>query len=101
MVEQYVHMCADKLHSMRKNLKLSQNEVAEKVGISPTMYCRIEKGERKITYDLLEKLSIVLDANFKELLSLALADKMSNCTYNYDREIVDMAIKKCLPIINH
>ncbi len=51
----------------RKNLKLSQNELAEKLSISREHLAKIETAKRCISLGLLFKLSDVLEIAEKEL----------------------------------
>lgn len=90
------YLCPERIQIIRKSLNISQNEMAEKLGISPAMYCRIEKGERTISDKLLIKISQLLNINFKELQSLALADKINNFTKKYDKETINLAFKESI-----
>lgn len=91
------HLCPNKIQSLRKAMKISQNELAEMLGLSPAMYCRIEKGERGISEELLEKLAEILHADLKELQSLALADKMKDAAKDYESDVVEVAYKMLNP----
>ena len=55
--------------SIRKNQGITQNQVADDLGISQNSYSRIERGETKLTYDricqICGSLSIELDLIFK------------------------------------
>lgn len=46
-----------RLYSLRENLGLSQSQVADYLDIDQSLLSRIEKGERKISINLLEKLA--------------------------------------------
>jgi putative transcriptional regulator len=45
-----------KLLELRANKKLTQGEVAEKIGISRTHYARIESGERNPSFQIALKI---------------------------------------------
>jgi len=48
----------------RKNLGLTQEQVAEKVGITTNSYARIERGDAKPSYDTLKAICKVLKLPF-------------------------------------
>lgn len=58
------------LEDMRKKLNLSQQDVAEKIGISRQYYNAIERGERqkKMEITLVSKLSDVLDISMQTII---------------------------------
>lgn len=60
------------LQSMRKEKKLTQKEVANKLNISESYYNQIENGERqkKMNISLINKLSKILDISIIDLISL-------------------------------
>lgn len=97
MKAKFKYLCPEKIQALRKALKISQNELAEMLGISPAMYCRMEKGERRISEELLEKLAVILHADLKELQSLALADKMNEAAKDYESDVVEVAYKMLNP----
>ena len=45
-----------KLQQRYNLLKFSDAELARHLGISPTLWCRLQRGERKITVDVLRKI---------------------------------------------
>lgn len=53
-----------KLRKARKDLGLTQEEVAKKVGIITNHYARIERGEVKPSYDTLKATFKVLKLDF-------------------------------------
>ncbi|MBD5081129.1 MAG: helix-turn-helix transcriptional regulator [Ruminococcaceae bacterium] len=57
---------------MRKEKKLTQKEVANKLNISESYYNQIENGERqkKMNISLINKLSKILDISIIDLISL-------------------------------
>lgn len=52
----------------RKGQKLSQQDVAEKIGLSRTAYRNIEKGETKLLSDNIGKIAEVLGVGAEELV---------------------------------
>lgn len=53
-------MGATNFKKARKNLDLTQEQVANKVGITPNSYARIERGDAKPSYDTLKAICRVL-----------------------------------------
>lgn len=56
-----------KIQDLRKQLGLSQEELAYKVGFHRTYVGMIERGERNITLSNLKKLSKGLEVDIKDL----------------------------------
>lgn len=56
------------LRIIRKQLGLSQKEIAEKLDCSPTVYSRYETGERQPSIDVLIKLSHIFDISVDEII---------------------------------
>lgn len=56
----------EKIKKYRKNLGLTQIELAEKVGVKSLSILKYEKGERDIPFSLLVKICNVLNINIKE-----------------------------------
>jgi len=46
---------------IRKSKGISQKDFAIKIGITPIHYCSIENGRKRITMELLERISIITD----------------------------------------
>lgn len=65
-----------KIKRLRHNLGLSQEEVAEFVGIPRPSVSMIEKGKRSINISELLKLSFILKVNKDYLLDVSLTDKI-------------------------
>ncbi len=61
---------SEKLKELRKKLKLSQAEVAERLGLAQSNYGLLENGSREITLSKLEKLAEVFGVSVGELLGL-------------------------------
>ncbi len=58
------------LKKMRNEVKLSQQAIADRIGISQNYYCYIESGERQqdISLGLLQKLSSALEIPLDDLI---------------------------------
>lgn len=50
----------DALRTVRQNKGLTMQDVASKVGISKSYYSLIERGERRVSYELTFKIASVL-----------------------------------------
>jgi len=66
----------DRIKSQRESLKITQKEMASKLGIDTPMYSRIERGERPAKREYLEILSTTLHINSHEITNLWLADQI-------------------------
>lgn len=55
------------LHYTRKNKKISLDELASQLGISKSYLSLIEKGSRKLSYDLAVKIANYLEMTPDEL----------------------------------
>ncbi len=56
------------IRDTREQKKLTQEELAEKLGLSVTGYAKIERGETQINYDRLEKIAKALEVRVGELI---------------------------------
>lgn len=59
----------------RKSLKLSQQDVAEKIGMSRTAYRNIEKGDTRLLSDNIGKIAEVFGVDAEELVLGYAADR--------------------------
>lgn len=59
---------AYKVKTLRKNNKLTQDELCKKLGISRASVSNIEQGRHNITLEILEKLCKVFGVSSDELL---------------------------------
>ncbi|MFK7059698.1 helix-turn-helix transcriptional regulator [Flavobacterium oreochromis] len=64
------------LKTTRESKGLLLREVASLIDVDTAMISRFEKGDRNPTRPQLEKLSVALDLNFEELLTLWLSEKI-------------------------
>ena len=60
----------EKIRFLRESKDLSQDDVAEKIGLTRNGYAKIERGETKATYPRLEKIAKALNVDLMELLTL-------------------------------
>jgi len=61
-------MC-EKIKFMRQAKSLSQEEMAEKLGLSINGYANIERGETDVASSRIQQIAEALDADFMELVS--------------------------------
>ncbi|NEN75744.1 helix-turn-helix transcriptional regulator [Pelistega sp. NLN82] len=59
----------DKIRAMREIKNWSQEEMAEKLEISPTSYARIERGESKLNLDRLQQIANIFNIDIIELMT--------------------------------
>ena len=59
----------DRVRDLRKQLNLSQEDLAEKAGLHRTYIGMIERAEKNITLINIEKIANALEVNIKELLN--------------------------------
>lgn len=71
-------MLGAKLKELRKNKGLYQRHLAAAMDVDTAFISKIENEEKRISVDHILKLSKVLEADYAELLSLWLADKLQD-----------------------
>lgn len=59
----------EKIRFMRQSKNWSQEEMAEKLGMSTNGYANIERGETEVPFSRLEQIAKTLDVELLELLS--------------------------------
>lgn len=59
-----------RLFELRKQNKLTQDEVAEKIGVSRLTYSRYENGERKPNLDIIKQLADIYGVSSDYLLNI-------------------------------
>ena len=66
----------EKIRQLREQHKLSQENMADKLGMSVTGYAKIERGEVRSNLPRLEQISEVFDMDICELLSYGESEKV-------------------------
>ena len=69
-----------KIKDLRKEKNITQKEIAEILGISPTCYAGYEQGYREPDFKTLKKICIYFDVSSDFLLGLE--DETGSKTYN-------------------
>lgn len=59
----------EKIRAMREIKKWSQEEMAEKMAMSPNGYARIERGESKLNLDRLQQIATIFNVDVVELMA--------------------------------
>lgn len=54
------------LKKLRTERKMSQNEVAVKLGVTATTICRYESGKRKLPFEIAKKLAEIFDVTWQQ-----------------------------------
>jgi len=73
-----------KIRERRKALGLTQERIAEYIGVSDIHYGRIERGDRAVSLELLERIAETLDVQVTELLTGAFPDLTAKQTTEPD-----------------
>ena len=60
----------DRIVKRRKELKISQDDIAQRLNLSQASYTKIEKGETKLTLDRLFTIARILDTEVGGILGL-------------------------------
>ena len=60
---------ANGLKALRERAHLTQEQAADRFGLSPSGYARIERGGRRLTYRYIEKACEVFGADVREVLT--------------------------------
>lgn len=82
----------------RKDLRMTQEDLAEKVGISSSFMGHIERGSRVLSVDTLSRLCVVLDVSADDLLGLKYDHSMSRLT-DEDLELAQTLLQHTLDIV--
>lgn len=69
-MEQLVDIVGVNIREIRKQKKLTQEELAEKCELQTSYLAGVERGDRNITLQTLEKIADGLEVNAKQLLEL-------------------------------
>ena len=86
-------MYGQKLQQIRKTLNLSQEEMALKTNISYRAYSSYERGDRKPSFELLEKLALDFSVNLNWLIA--------NCGSPFLKQSMEHNLKNEINIENN
>lgn len=62
------HVFGQNLRRYRRVLGISQEDLAEKAGLHRTYIGSVERGERNVSIDNMERLAMAVDATIQQLL---------------------------------
>ena len=103
----------EKIRQLREQHQLSQENMADKLGMSVTGYAKIERGEVRSNLPRLEQISEVFDMDICELLSYGESEKVyfnnsvtestnsNNFLFAVGNDNLEKAIQQLLLIISH
>lgn len=74
----------NKIKSLREGKQIPQRQLASALEIDTATYCKIEKGDRRARREQVTIISILLQADLKELIRLWSADKIYAIIENED-----------------
>lgn len=61
---------SDSIRQIREQNDLSQEQVAERIGMSKNGYAKIERGESRITFERLKQIAVAFDMDIVDLVKL-------------------------------
>ena len=79
----------DKIRMMRELRQLSQEDMAEKMNMSPSGYAKIERGETRLQYDKLVQIAQIFNVSLSDLvdndkgISFLMKKNGNNTSANY------------------
>ena len=88
----------EKIRQIRELKGYSQEYISNKLGVSQRAYSKIERNERRVTIELLEKISVIFKVNKRDLMICYYSDLIVNqieCENDYS-EILQTAKNKIL-----
>ena len=103
----------EKIRQLREQHQLSQENMADKLGMSVTGYAKIERGEVRSNLPRLEQISEVFDMDICELLSYGESEKVyfnnsvtestnsNNFLFSVGNDNLEKAIQQLQLIISH
>ncbi|MDO4501434.1 MAG: helix-turn-helix transcriptional regulator [Erysipelotrichaceae bacterium] len=88
----------DNLKRLRENMKLNQNNLAEFLGVDQSLISKLEKGERSISADMLEKLSSLFGVSISEMENPEM--KQGNLSFAFRASELNLEDLKAISDIN-
>lgn len=74
---------SEKIKSLRKQKKISQEQIADQIGISRPSYIAVENGTKELTLTQMRQLAVILGVPLEELIFDAV--QVSSDDYNYEK----------------
>jgi XRE family transcriptional regulator, regulator of sulfur utilization len=72
----------DAVRKLRTHLGISQESLAQAIGMSQAAYCNLENGKTKLNIDDLERIALELNTTVPYILQLAGFDSPPNFSIN-------------------
>jgi transcriptional regulator with XRE-family HTH domain len=72
----------EKITAFRKRKGFSQEEMAERLGMTPQGYGKIERGDTDVNYSRLEQIAKELETNVEEVVGFGEKNNFSNSNLN-------------------
>ena len=82
---------AERIKRLREERQLLQRQLAAAMEIDTPMYSKIERGDRRAKREQIPIIAEILQTDEKELLSLWLADQVTEVVEN-DKEMSEMVL---------
>ena len=60
-------LLGSRIKALRSAKKITQEQVADRIGVSRQKYARIESGVNSITFDILSKIAVVFDVTVGDI----------------------------------
>ena len=96
-----------RIKELRKNKNITQEKLAEIIGVEPQQICRIEKGACFTTFETLEKLSNALNTPIQDFFNYShiktkeeLLKDLTNSLEEIPEDKLRMVYKVIMTIIN-
>jgi transcriptional regulator with XRE-family HTH domain len=83
---------ANKIRELRESKQMLQRHVSAALDMDNAMYCKIEKGDRRAKREQIPMIAEILHADPQELLTLWLADKVTE-VLNNEKELAEKVLK--------
>ena len=86
-----IMMFAEKIRQLREEKQLLQRQVSAFLEIDNALYCKIERGDRRVKREQVVKLAGLFQTDIDELLCLWLADQVT-AVVSDEKEIADKVL---------
>jgi len=95
MKRDYPRLIGKKLHELRKKRGFTQEELADRAGLNPNYYGRIERGEINVTIDTLAAIAEALEVELVDVFDFGV--KVDEAKLK--RELLSLLRKQKVPVL--
>lgn len=89
------------LRKCREQKGLSQENIADTLGVTPSTISKIEMGKTKAKFETIVRFCNAMDVNLSDILSSGESHDKNSCNINLNINISSpAALKECLQIID-